>query len=70
MKYKIFEHGQFRRFSEEISPDMPIVGVSGFKPYTNRHHYSAAGYAHLLENASEEELNSAAHINPPYAEKL
>ncbi len=70
MKYKIFEHGQFRRFAEEIPSDMPIVGVSGFKPYTNRHHYYAAGWSELTKDMSEEELNKPAHINPPYAEKI
>lgn len=70
MKYKIFEHGQFRQFAEEIQPDMLVVGVSGFQPVTVRTHYYAAGWSELVKNMTEEELNSAAHINPPYAEKL
>lgn len=68
MKYKIFERGQFRRFSEEIPLDMPIVGVSGFKPVSNGLHYLAAGYDY--DNLPKEERRKPSHINPPYAEKI
>lgn len=66
MKYKIWINGQ-TSFSDELPPDMLVVGESGFYPVTNRMHCLAAGYP---DDLPEEEKNKPAHFNPPFAERL